>query len=277
MTHHPHFFVETVGPDTAPAVVFLHGGGVGGWMWREQARRLAHTYRCFLLDMPGLGLSRRTGPFSHVQAADLIAELIQSEAAGGKAHLVGLSEGAQVAVELLARHSGVAESAFISSALLKPVPTWGMSSRAMLSWSYRLFMAPLKNWDWWVRLNMRYSAGLPDVWFEPFKRSFQETTEEEFVEMLYAGLHYRMPPGLAACQARALVIAGAKEYAAMRASAHDLVKVLPNARGALLTMGPKSKLAEEHNWALTVPDLFNRALEAWLNGAPLPAELKDLP
>ena len=35
-------------------------------------------------------------------------------------------------------------------------------------------------------------------------------------------------------------------------------------------------LAEEHNWNLTAPDLFNQTLRAWITDQPLPPELRPL-
>ena len=55
----------------------------------------------------------------------------------------------------------------------------------------------------------------------------------------------------------------------MKDSAHDLLRVLPNAV-EVVSLGPKARLADEHNWALTAPDLFARTLQAWFKGAPLP-------
>ncbi len=271
-----HLYVERWGSEAKAAIVFLHGGGVGGWMWKPQVERLGRSYRCLLLDLPGQGRSRAAGPFSHARAAEMTAELIRREVKGGKAHVVGLSEGAQVAVELLSRAPEIVDHAVVSSALLHPVPGQWMYTRGMLAWSYRLAMAPLRGSDAWIRLNMKYSAGLPETYFAEFKRSFVETTEEEFVEMLYAGLHYRLPHGLERAQARTLVICGVKEYAAMKTSARDLLGVLPNAQGALLRLGPKARLADEHNWALTAPDLFARSVAAWLADENLPDELQRL-
>jgi pimeloyl-ACP methyl ester carboxylesterase len=269
-------YIERSGPAAAPAIVFLHGGGVGGWMWNAVVERLNGEFHCLVPDLPGQANSKPAGPFSHARAADQVADLIRREGPGGKAHVVGLSEGAQVTVELLSRAPEVVDSAFVSSAILRPMVGMWMYSRRMLAWSYRLAMAPFKQNDGWIKLNMKYAAGVPEALYPQFKRSFQETTEDEFVGMLYAGLHYRQPAGLEKAAARTLVLAGEKEYKEMHQSARDLVKALPNARGGMISLGEKSTLAKEHNWALTTPDFFARTLRAWVKGETLPAELKPL-
>lgn len=272
----PDLFIQRSGPENAPAIVFLHGGGVGGWMWQAQVERFDRQYRCLVPDLPGQANSKAAGPFSHARAADMVVELIQHEAFGGKAHVVGLSEGAQCVVELLSRAPEVVDHALISSALLRPVPAMWMYSRGMFAWSYRLFMAPLNRNDWWIRLNMQKAAGLADEYYPRFKHSFQDTTEEEFVDVMFDALHYRMPKGLEKATSRTLVVVGNKEYRQMQDSARDLLRVLPNARGVIVSLGAKARLPEEHNWAMTAPDLFARSLQAWIESAPLPKELRDL-
>jgi pimeloyl-ACP methyl ester carboxylesterase len=244
-------------------------------MWRPVIERLPE-YHCLALDLPEQGRSSAVKPFSMPYAARCVADLIRTSAHGGKAHVVGLSEGAQVTVALLAEAPELLSSAFVSSALLRPIPGAWMFSPAVLAFSYAAFIAPFKHWDAWIRLNMKYSAGIPEVCFPDFKREFQAMTRDGWVNLICANQAFRMPANLARATCPVLVVAGAREYAAMRQSARDLLQVLPHARGALLDMGKQATLASEHNWALSAPELFASALRAWLTGAPLPGELKPM-
>ncbi len=146
------------GPENAPSIVFLHGGGVGLWMWQAVIGHLA-DYHCIAPDQPEHGGSRDIKPFSMALAAEKVAELIRSHANGGKACVVGLSEGAQITVQLLGSAPKVVEKAVVSSALLLPVPglDWAKSP-ALLAWLYRVSIPPFRNADWWIRLNMKYAA-----------------------------------------------------------------------------------------------------------------------
>lgn len=267
---------QTFGPNNGPTIIFLHGGGVGWWMWLPVIKQLPE-YHCLAPDQPEHGGSRPLAPFSMALAAEKTAELIRQQAHGGKACVVGLSEGAQITVQLLAAAPEVVEKAFVSSAILRPIPGMGWaSSRPMLAWSHRLFITPFKNADWWIRLNMKYAAGVPDEFYPYFKKDFQELSEVEYVNLMTANQAFRLPAGLEKATAPTLAIAGQKEYPAMQQSVRDLVAALPYARGALLSLGPNSSMAKEHNWALTAPDLFARALRAWIEEKPLPPELKPI-
>ena len=268
-------FVQSSGPDDAPSIVFLHGGGAAGWMWRQVVEHLPE-YHCLAPDLPEQGRSGAVKPFSMALAAQRVAGLIRTSAHGGKAHVVGLSEGAQAAVALLAEAPELVSSAMISSALLRPIPGAWMLTPAVLAASYYTFIAPLKNWDAWVRLNMRYSAGIPNEYFPDFKREFQSLTKDGWVNLMRANQSFRLPGNLARVTCSVLVVAGAHEYLAMQNSARDLLQTLPHARGALIDLGKGSTLAQEHNWALTAPEAFASTVRAWLTGAPLPAQLSPL-
>ena len=129
---------QVSGPKEAQNIVFLHGGGVGSWMWNPVIGLLS-DYRCIAPDQPEHGGSRGIGKFSIGLAAEKVADLIHKQTRGGKATIVGLSEGAQIAVHVLANTPEVVEKAIVSSALLTPVPGLGWAkSPSLLAWSYRV-------------------------------------------------------------------------------------------------------------------------------------------
>lgn len=263
------------GPEGAPIIVFLHGGGVGSWMWNPVIELLT-DYHCIAPDQPEHGGSRAIGKFSILLAAEKVAELIHVQTRGGKATVVGLSEGAQIAVQLLANSPEMVDKAVVSSALLLPVRglAWAKSP-SILAWSYRFSIPPFRDSNWWIRLNMKYAAGIPDEFYAYFKKDFQETSESEFVNLMLANQSFRLPTGLDKSFTPTLVLAGKKEYAAMKKSMQLLVAALPNARGGLINLGKRSSMAKEHNWALTTPNLFAATIRAWIENQPLPAEIES--
>ncbi len=269
-------YYELSGPNQGKPIVFLHGGGVAGWMWHNQVQEFEARYRCIVPDLPGQGKTQQAGRYSPQHAAECVAALIKSQVPGEKATVVGLSEGAQVTVALLAQAPQVVERALISSAILRPMPGSGLYTRGLFVWSYRLFMAPFKNSDWWIRANMQGQTGLGKEYFDDFKASFQSTTEASLVHMMDSAMGFRLPADLGTVNVPTLVVCGEKEYKEMKASAADLVQALPHACGALVSLGRGSSLAKEHGWALTAPELFNKTVKAWVEDQPLPAELLPL-
>jgi pimeloyl-ACP methyl ester carboxylesterase len=270
----PLFFQETGNP-TAPTIILLHGGGGAGWMWKPQVEQLGE-FHCLVPDLPEQGQSAAEKPFSIAGSAALVADLIRSRANNGKAHLVGLSEGAQVAVALMAQSPELLESAILSSALVRPLPGSALITPELIAWSYRWFVAPLKNNDWWIRINMQYAAGVPEKYFQEFRRSFQELNETGFTNLMIENQRFRIPPGLESVQVPTLIVCGQNEYAAMRQSARDLAGTLPKARAYTVRHHNKLSMAEEHNWNMTAPALFTAMLRAWFNRQHLPEELRPV-
>jgi pimeloyl-ACP methyl ester carboxylesterase len=269
-------YFKSVGDQNAKTILFLHGGGAAGWMWKAQVGAFSPDYHVLLPDLPEQGQSTQVGEYSTEKAADMVAELIRKQGHGGKAHVVGLSEGAQVTVALLARAPEVVDHAVVSSANLLPLSGQWMYTRGMLAASYRWFVAPLKNNDWWIHLNMKYSAGIPDEHYADFKHSFQTTTQSSFTNMMLSNLNFRLPEGLENVNAPVLVAVGKHEYKQMQISGRVLLAVLPKSRGVMVSVGAKSSLRAEHNWAMTAPDYFNATVRAWIEDRALPAELLPL-
>lgn len=246
-------------------ILFIHGGGVAGWMWQPVVELLPE-FHCLVPDLPEHGASAEVTPFSIELAAEKCAELVRERAHGGRAVVVGLSEGAQVAVQMMAATPEVISRAMISSALLLPVPgSRSYSSPRFLSTMYRFSMsAPFRN-NWWIRLNMKHSAGIPNHFFPQFRESFISTSRDQFVNLMVANQTFRLPQGVERFSAPTLIVYGRHEYKAMRESARLLARNLPNTRLFTVVLGKKSSLAREHNWALTSPRLFANTLRNWLN------------
>src|SRR5512137_107876 len=110
---------QSSGSETGKTILFLHGGGVAGWMWDPVVARM-QDFHCLVPDMPEHGQSMGTAPFTMELAANQAVELVRERAHGGKAVVAGLSEGAQVVVQMLASAPETIERAVVSSAILLP-------------------------------------------------------------------------------------------------------------------------------------------------------------
>jgi pimeloyl-ACP methyl ester carboxylesterase len=269
------FYVNETGLASAPTLVFLHGGGGGGWMWQPQLEAFT-DYHCLVPDLPEHGRSAEVKPFTIADSAARVAELIRTRAPGGRAHVVGLSEGAQIALALLGLAPEVVDHAILSSALVRPIPGASLMSPGLISLSVKWSVEPFKNVDWWVRLNMKYSAGIPERYFAQFKQDFQAITGDQFAHIMVENQRFRLPEGLSKVSVPTLVVAGKREYGLMRASVADIAGAIPTAQGYLVAHPQSLALAEEHNWSLTAPALFNQMVRAWLTGQPLPGFLEPV-
>lgn len=270
-------FVGEYGLLDSPPVVFLHGGGGAGWMWQPQVESLRDHYHILVPDLPEQGRSTDAGKFTIQSAAEQVAELIGERVPRGRAHLVGLSEGGQVVAQMLASTPEIALSAIISSALVRAIPgASGMASPGTLKWTYRLTVRPFRDADWWIRWNMHAAAGVPDEYFDEFKDSFRNLTENGFVNLMMANQTFRLPEGLGRVSVPVLVVCGAGEYEAMKHSARDIENAIPHAKAREVNFPEGTSLAEQHNWNMTAPTVFNGMVRAWIEGGQLPPQLAVL-
>ena len=267
-------YFEETGKSGASTVVFLHGGGGAGWMWRPQVEALRKDYHLLVPDLPEQGRSTGAGPFTMLSAAEQVADLIRMRATGGHAHLVGLSEGGQTVVQLLARAPDLVETAVVSSALVRPIAGTGWASNSsLLALAYTMSIAWPRDWDWWIRLNMHSAAGVPDAHFDDFRESFRTLSKSGFVNLMLANQAFRVPAGLQRVRARVLAVCGHREYESMRRSTADIAAAIPGASACEVVHTRKLSLAQEHNWNMTEPELFNEMTRDFIEGRPLPKAL----
>jgi len=254
-------YVAESGPAEAPTIVFLHGGGASGWMWGPQVERLG-DYHCLVPDLPEHGRSVAEKPFTMAGAVAQIADLIRTRAHGGRAHVVGLSEGGQLTLWLLSRHADLVDHAIASGTLVRP-----MRGAGLFGVSLRLYW-PIRTWGFLVRANMK-NAGIPMRYFADSLFDLRVMSPAGMTRAVAEGLRNTLPPGLVNVQVPTLIVHGEKEPKSIHASARDLLAAMPSARGYVAPgLG--------HPWNLQAPDLFTNMVRAWITDRPLPTELRPL-
>ncbi len=255
-------YTKEFGPANAATIVFLHGGGVGGWMWKPQIAQLKDEYHLLVPDLPEHGQSAEVKPMTLQNAAAQVAELIRARAHGGRAHVVGLSLGAQTTIELLSQTPELIDRAVASGPLMRPLPGIGTTNlMAKMYW-------PFRNATWLVKWNMK-GLGVPEEYFEEFRGDTAALTIDGFVRMTLANGNNHVPANLRQANVPTLILLGEKELKIMHQSARDLLAVLPNAQGYVVT-------GAIHNWSLQLSDLFTQTVRAWIANQPLPAQLKAI-
>jgi pimeloyl-ACP methyl ester carboxylesterase len=94
-------FIQEMGPSSGPAVVFIHGAGAWGGLWRETMTALSEAgFRCIAIDVPPFGFSEssKTAAYGRVdQAKRIIAALDALQIS--RAILIGHSFGGGATVE----------------------------------------------------------------------------------------------------------------------------------------------------------------------------------
>ncbi|CAJ35310.1 alpha/beta fold hydrolase [Methanocella arvoryzae] len=257
-------YIHESGTANAPSIVFLHGGGMSGWMW-DKILRLMQDYHCIVPDLPDHGRSRSEGPFYHERAAALISEVIKARAHGGKAHVVGISLGAQVLLELLARSPEVVDHAVVNSPELRPVPGSGLMLHPLLFDPTIKLTVPLARNRSFARAQAK-SYHLPEDMFETYFEDTRQTRGEVLARILRANMTYKLPAALKDIHVPVLALAGEKEYGMMKASARDIAATMPIATAYVVK-------GVGHTFSFEKPELYADLVRNWINDRPLPEKV----
>ena len=254
-------YISEIGQENNQTIIFLHGGGVSSWMWEKQLEYFKN-YHVILIDLPEHGESINEIPFTLAGAAKEVIEIIKNKAHNGKAHVIGLSLGAQVIVQMLSMEPEVIDSAVVSGTLVYPI----MGTRLLKP--LLKINDPFKNLDFMVKANMK-NLDVPFEYYEQFKKETKSCSVDSLTRILSENMSFNIPKELDKVPTKTLVLVGQKERAVMHKSAKALLQTLPNSTGYVVNNMP-------HNWSLVNPELFNNVVKAFIENVALPHELSEI-
>jgi pimeloyl-ACP methyl ester carboxylesterase len=244
-----------------PTIVLLHGVGNDGSMWSDLMAGLPE-YHCLAPDLPGHGRSRPVPWTSPRESAQLVAELVEERATDRKAHLVGLSLGGSVALELLSSRPELLDHAIVDGCAALPSALAGPMKIGVSAISPFLRFGPV------ARLIGRTFGVSPGDGLEAFVRQMQAVDPRSFRRAFADANDTRITPALLAAPCPTLLVAGERELKHVRASNALLARRMPHADARFMP-------GANHGWGpAQFPDVHLRMIAAWIEGRPLPDELK---
>ncbi len=252
--------VHETGGRGQPTILLLHGVGMTGAMWVDLMAALP-AYHCLAPDLPGHGASRAVRWRSRADTAARIAALIEERASSGRAHVVGLSLGASLAIELLATRPDLLRRVVVDGCGAVSSPLVGPMKVGVAAISPFLRFAAV------ARVIGQTFGIRPGPGLDDFVAHIRAADAGSFRRAFADANDTRITPGLLAAPCPTLFVAGERELRHVRASNRLLAERMPHAEARVVP-------GAGHGWGATQrPDLHHAMVRAWLSGDPLPAEL----
>jgi pimeloyl-ACP methyl ester carboxylesterase len=236
-------------------VLFLHGLGTTSRMWDEHARLLPE-FHCLKPDLPGHGSAGGRPWVSLPQTAADMAALIEATPER-RAHVVGLSLGATVAMELMNSRPELLDHVVLDGAAgvrWRLAPLLAGAATAVSPFVHTLPALRL------VAHALSIKADRRPGFYAEFRMLDDRSFRRAARHALGVRLRNTRFPG------PVLLLAGAREIGAARVSNATMALLLPNATAWYLP-------GSWHAWVGTSPDLHRAVVRAFLMGGPLPEGL----
>lgn len=270
---------EEQNPFAPETVVLLHVLFSCGLEWKPVLPKLP-SYHLLIPDLPCHSRSRdvcRREDFSFELCADHVAELIRTQAHDGRAHLVGVSSGGFVALEMLRRYPELVagRSALVSGSwpYTGPVRTVASYPRVMYTALWSILHSPGYFFFKASGLGGEYHN---DELLAEIKRNASSRLAKAASTLAWDENRMRE---VARAGVRVCIVAGGKG-----------IDHLEDARQAAKCMRSESEGGELehsetqafvirdaiHSWNLQFPQLFAKGIESWIERRPMPAEFESL-
>lgn len=251
------------GEQNEQIILFLHGGGVGGWMWDKQVQYFKEKYHCIVPDLPGHGRSNETEFISIKDCALQLIHLLQEKQEDKKLIVVGFSLGAQIAIQMLSQFPNLIDYAMINSALVRKV-SFG---KEMVKPSIKLTF-PLIKFRFFSKLQAKQLYIGPNLFEKYFKDSTRMSLDTLTI-VLEENMSFQLPNSYSDVKAKLLITVGEKERKVMKNSAIDLLSKQDKSKAITIT-------GIGHGIPLAAPEFFNDILENWLEGVGLLLNTKEI-
>lgn len=243
-------YYEVHNKNNGETLLFIHGLGSSSWAWWQQLEGFNH-YQIMLVDLPGHGNSAH---IPWINLKETVKKVIDIIPEGKKVHIIGISLGGHIALELAKYYPDKLISVFISGITI--VPMGPKICSFLLPLYARSFEKNQKNTAKLYNLGKSYGLAKDRIprFIEAYRVVSRDTVENIFKE-LYS---FNMDQTYAQIEIPIIFVAGENEKKGIQYTLKKAPKIIKQAETALISNA-------EHQWPLQKSNKFNRFLNNWLN------------
>jgi len=210
------------GNEELPTIILLHGGGLSDWALSYVVELMKNDYHIVTPVIEGHGENGDETFISIEDSAEKLIKHIDEKYDGEVFALGGLSLGAQIIIEVLARRADITQFAIIESALVIPIK----GTTALTIPTYKLFYGLVKK-RWFAKMQAQ-TLCVPETMFEQYFRDSLRMSKESLINITLSNGNYNLKNSIAKTTAKVLIIVGEKEIKLMQKSAQILKSKIPN-------------------------------------------------
>ncbi|KAH8878928.1 alpha/beta-hydrolase [Thozetella sp. PMI_491] len=254
-------------PAAETTIVLIHGLLASHREWDNVTPHLTN-YHLLVVDAPGHSNSSHLLPARIPDAADLVAALIRRRAHGGRAHVVGLSMGGFITLNLARRFPELVLSAWATGSAPFEGSQRFMAAHPSIPWYLMTAIDALPDAVYWL-----LTGNLGLLRHEDLRAETRRNRRWEVVHSVFSSiLEVNLEQVRGIKEVRVLAIAGGRQDPveptrkmglAWKDSGH------PDSRAVVVK-------AAVHAWDLQLPVLFADGVLAWIEGRPLPEQFEPL-
>lgn len=227
------------GKQNSKVILLLHGGGLSWWNYREVAEMLQGDYRVILPILDGHAESVNEFTTIEENAREII-EFIDEQLGGSVLLMGGLSLGAQILLEILARREDICRYALVESALVIPSKfTYSLIKPAFGS-CYGLI-----RYKWFSKLQFKSLRIKRDL-FADYYRDTCGISKKSMIAFLQANSLYSLKESIGDCRAEVHIFVGEKENAVIRKSAMIIHEKIQGSSLRILSKMYHGELSMKH-------------------------------
>ena len=200
------------GSENKEVIMFLHGGALSWWNYREVAEKLQDRYRVVIPVLDGHSGSDRHFTSIEYNAEEIIS-FIDEHFGGSVLMMGGISFSAQILVEILSQRKDICRHALIESAMVIP----SEFTNSMISSAFGGSFWLIKQ-RWFARLQFKSMHMKPEL-FEDYYRDTCGIEKADLITLLQANTAYELKESFKDSSADVHIYIGQKENKGIRASA----------------------------------------------------------